>query len=250
MCRMNGAYWLFILGVNNSGTTILSRLLESHPEIRTLPAEGQQLTTAFPRPDLVGFGRLSSSRMDLFRLTEGHDPRPALLAKKDWAGLFSEGTGILLEKSPPNTVRSLWLQENFRPSRFLSIIRSPYAVCEGIRRRKGYTIHQAAQHWFTSNKCLLCDLQHIKNSLLMKYEDLVEDPRKCLTIIEDFLVLQTSFDLNACKSVTAHSIEGDTVGLQNLNDESFNRLSKADIQVINTLCGELMCQLGYPLNEK
>jgi len=198
----------------------------------------------------VGVGRLWSSRMDLFRWTEEHDPRFALLAKKDWAGLFSEGTGILLEKSPPNTVRSLWLQKNFRPSRFLSIIRNPYAVCEGIRRRKSYTIHQAAQHWLTSNKCLLGDLQHIKDSLLIKYEELVEDPHKCLATIEDFLVLKTSFDLKACKSVTAHSIEGDTVGLKNFNDESFGRLSKADIQAINTLCGDLMCQLGYSLKEK
>ena len=52
MCA-DGAYWLFILGVNNSGTTILSKILETHPEIRTLPKEGQHLTTAFPKPNLL-----------------------------------------------------------------------------------------------------------------------------------------------------------------------------------------------------
>ena len=249
MCA-DGAYWLFILGVNNSGTTILSRILETHPEIRTLPAEGQQLTNAFPRPDLLGVERLWSSRMDIFRWDEDHDPRPALQAKKDWGNLYSKKTGIRLEESPPNTVRSLWLQKNFPPSRFLSIIRSPYAVCEGIRRRKNYTIHQAAQHWATANTCLLGDLRYIKDSLLIKYEDLVDDPKQCLTRIEGFLGLKAPFDFGVCGNVNAHSLEGNTVGLRNLNDESLNQLSQADIKEINTLCGDLMRQLGYSLRDE
>jgi len=246
----DGAYWLFILGVNNSGTTILANILEKHPEIRTLPAEGQWLTTAFPRPDLVGVERLWSRRMDIFRWSEGYDPVPALQAKKDWAGLYSKNKGILLEKSPPNTVRSLWLQKNFAPSRFLSIIRSPYAVCEGIRRRTNYTIREAAQHWIVANTCLLGDLRHIKKNLLVKYEDLVDEPHHTLMEIESFLGLKKSFDIAACGGVAAHSFEGNTVGLRNLNDESFNRLSRDEIQEINTLCGDMMQRFGYPLKEK
>jgi len=246
MCA-DGAYWLFILGVNNSGTTILSKILETHPEIRTLPAEGQHLTSAFPRPDLLGVERLWSSRMDIFRWDENYDPRLALRAKKDWAGLYSKDKGILLEKSPPNTVRSLWLQRNFSPSRFLSITRSPYAVCKGIRRRKEYSIRQAALHWNTANKCLLDDLRHIEQNLLLKYEDLVEDPRKTLVKIQSFLELEKAFDFGDSMSVSAHSIEGTTTGLRNFNDESINRLSQPDIEEINTICSDLMCQLGYPL---
>jgi hypothetical protein len=243
----DGAYWLFILGVNNSGTTILSNILETHPEIRTLPAEGQQLTTAFPRPDLLGVGRLWSSRMDIFRWGEDHDPMPALRAKQDWEGLFSKNKGILLEKSPPNSVRSLWLQRNFSPSRFLSIIRNPYAVCEGIRRRKEHSIREAALHWNTANKCLMDDLRHLEKKLLIKYEDLVEDPRKTLADIQVFLELDKNFDFDESMNVSAHSIQGTTAGLRNLNDESINHLSSGDFQEINSICGDLMCQLGYPL---
>lgn len=249
MCT-DDTYWLFILGVNNSGTTILANILETRPDIRTLPAEGQQLTTAFPKPDLLEVGRLWSSRMDIFRWSEDHAPQPALQAKKDWAKLYSKNMGILLEKSPPNTVRSLWLQKNFSPSRFLSIIRSPYAVCEGIRRRKNYTIYQAAKHWATANACLLTDLPHIKNSLLIKYEDLVDDSEKILTEIENFLSLNTPFNFDICRNVNAHSFEGTTVGLRNLNNESLNQLSPEDVQVINVICGDVMHQLGYPLINK
>ena len=246
MCG-NDAYWVFILGVNNSGTTILAKLLETHPEVRALPAEGQHLTTAFPRPDLLGCGRLWSSRMDVFRWSKDHDPMPALRAKKDWMKLYSKDKGILLEKSPPNTVRSLWLQRNFTPSRFLAIIRSPYAVCEGIRRRKEYNLHQAAAHWNTANTCLLGDLQQIEKKLLVKYEDLVEDTQETLAKIERFLELERPFDLDDSVGLSAHSIEGTTTGLRNLNEESMSRLSQADIYDINTICGDLMRQLGYSL---
>lgn len=246
MCT-DDAYWLFILGVNNSGTTILANILGTHPDIRTLPAEGQQLTTAFPRPDLLGVGRLWSSRMDIFRWSEDHDPRPALRAKKDWAGLYSKHMGMLLEKSPPNTVRSLWLQRNFTPSRFIAITRSPYAVCEGIRRRKKYSIQQAALHWNVANNCLIVDLKKIENHLLIKYEDFVADPKKILANIEVFLELKSPFEVYEAMNVRAHSIEGTTHGLQNLNDASIENLSLVDIQEINNTCGELMQQLGYSL---
>ena len=251
LCNTDDTFWLFILGVNNSGTTILSKILESHAEIRTLPGEGQFLTSALPLPSLVGVGRLWSSRMDVFRWTEEHDPLPALQAKKDWAGLYPAGTGILLEKSPPNTLRSLWLQKNFRPSRFLSIIRSPYAVCEGITRRMSdYTIQQAAQHWVTANRCMLDDLHGIEHSKIISYEALVGDPVQCLSGMQDFLGLKAPFDSSELGTVEAHSVDGNTVGLQNLNEKSFDRLSSEDVETINQVCGELMGRLGYPLKEK
>ena len=189
--------------------------------------------------------------MDVFRWDEDHDPRPAVQAKNDWRKLYSGNKGILLEKSPPNTVRSLWLQKNFRPSRFLSIIRNPYAVCEGItRRKKNYSMAQAARHWLVANECMLADLRHIRVNLLIKYEDLVENPEGWLTRMEDFLGLRTPFDRNAAGSVAAHSIEGSTMGLRNLNDESVSRLSPGDIEEINGYCGDLMRRLGYDVHEK
>lgn len=215
--------------------------------IRSLPAEGQALTSAFPRPDLLGVGRLWSSRMDIFRWGELSDPEPARIAIRDWLSLYSKKEGMLLEKSPPNTVRSLWLQKNFSPSRFLTIFRNPYAVCEGIRRRKKYTIHQCALHWNTANQCLLQDLKGIKLNLTIRYEDMVNEPRRIFGDIQNYLQLDCPFDLQNFHDVSAHSFEGTTVGLKNLNPDSISRLSLSDIQVINSICGDLMVELGYPL---
>jgi hypothetical protein len=240
-----GDFWLFVLGVNNSGTTVLTKLLETHPAIRALPSEGQLLTDAFPRPDRLGVERLWSARMDLFRWTESHDGAPALQAKKDWLEHYPNRPGVLLEKSPPNTLRSLWLQKHFSPSRFLAIVRHPYAVCEGIRRRRNYSIEQAAQHWFTANTCLLEDMEFLLRSLLIRYEDLVSNPERCLNQVQDFLGIARYSLQDACENVEAHSLEGNTYGLINLNDKSFSKLSAGDLATINRICGSLMSRFGY-----
>ena len=128
--------WLFILGCNNSGTTLLTQILGSHPLIRSLPKEGQHLTEAMPNSSKLGVGRVFTQRLDCFRWIETDDSTPAKQLRYDWARHFDPPPGILMEKSPPDAVRSRWLQQNFQPCRFLAIVRSPYAVCEGIRRRR------------------------------------------------------------------------------------------------------------------
>lgn len=245
----DGAYWLFILGVNNSGTTILSKILETHKQIRYLPAEGQFLTSAFPTPVSCNAPRLWSSHIELFRWLEEDDPKPAVKAKTDWLELYSKNKGILLEKSPPNTLRSLWLQRNFKPSRFLAITRNPYAVCEGIRRRTNYTIEQAARHWELSNRVLLEDMKKLDKCLLISYEDLVENPNNLLQKVQLFLGLETPFTSAELMGVEAHSIDGTTLGIQNMNTDSFKKLSREDILVINSICGGLMSRLSYQVQE-
>src|SRR4051812_33152923 len=39
--QLGDDYWLFVLGLNNSGTTLVVDLLKSHPSMRWLPNEGQ-----------------------------------------------------------------------------------------------------------------------------------------------------------------------------------------------------------------
>jgi hypothetical protein len=185
--------------------------------------------------------------MDLFRWTEEHDSYPALRAKRDWAKLFPRRPGILLEKSPPNTVRARWLQRNFYPCRFLAMVRNPYAVCEGIRRRHDYSIEVAAKHWLCANECLFADMQLLEMAMWFRYEDFTAMPEEHLKKIQTFLELREPFDMSKWSSAFAHSAEGNTSGIQNLNDKSFSKLSGQDIGTINRIAGKLMTDLGYSL---
>jgi hypothetical protein len=188
--------------------------------------------------------------MDIFRWTEENDPRPAWQAKRDWAKAYSKRHGILLEKSPPNTVRSRWLQRNFRPSRFIAIVRSPFAVCEGIRRRTGCGLETAVRHWRTANECMFADMDHLRKCFWLRYEDLTARPNEYLHKIQSFLNLSSPFELSSVHHVSAHGFTGEVRGLRNQNAESLGRLSTSDMGIIDESAGPLMARLGYDMREK
>ena len=77
--------WVFLLGINNSGTSIVSRSIADHPQASAQDSEGQYCTRAFPRPDEYGVMGLWSEREDLFRWTTSHNSAPARRAQFDWA---------------------------------------------------------------------------------------------------------------------------------------------------------------------
>ena len=239
-------YWLFLLGVSNSGTTILTRLLASHPRLRVLPKEGQALTDAVPKGDRLGTGRRWTERLDVFHLTEESDPAPALRAKYDWAYHCERRPGILVEKSPPNSVRARWLQANFRPARFLAIVRHPYAVCEGMRRRSRATIEDAARQWATANEVLLADAESLERFLLLTYEELTERPEETLERLREFLDLDEPFDRSVAeRPLRMVNVEGEPRPLQNFNAKSLERLTDEEIAAIDRIAGPMMERLGY-----
>ena len=239
-------YWLFLLGVSNSGTTILTRLLASHPELRVLPKEGQALTDALPTGDRAGTGRLWTERLDVFHLTEESDPAPALRARYDWAYHYPRRPGVLVEKSPPNAVRSRWLQANFRPSRFLAIVRHPYAVCEGMRRRTRTPIEAAARQWAVANEVMLADSERLERVLLLTYEALTERPDETLERMRVFLDLDAPFDRSVAeRPLRMVNVAGEPRPLENFNLKSLEQLTDEEIATIDGIAGPMMERLGY-----
>ena len=240
--------WIFILGCNNSGTTLLSELLSAHPLVRTLPKEGQRLTRAIPNSASYGIGRVFSQRLDLFRWTEESDNSCLARLRYDWAWQFTPGPGYLLEKSPPNTLRSRWLQHNFTPSRFIVLVRHPYAVCEGITRRTRYTIEEAATHWALVHAILQEDMARLAHCVVVRYEDLCDRPADHFQILEQFLSLPVPLDSALLsRSFRSHNMDGTPKPLENLNARSLKRLSRADLDAINRQVAPQAEQFGYEL---
>lgn len=244
--QLGDAFWLFILGLNNSGTSLLSHLLSQHADIRRLPSAGQGLSKAIPRASAHGVSRRWTSRPSVFRWTEDSDPTAARRLRYDWARYYPKRPGILLEKSPPNTLRSRWLQRHFRPSRFIAIVRSPYAVCEGMRRREGIPIAEAAQHWRRGHEWLLEDLPRLDHVLHVSYEQLCDAPETELKRLQQFLSLTTPFDRSILDpALPTHNVEGRPRHVGNLNAESLARLSDDDIRLIGDLTTPVLTAWGY-----
>jgi hypothetical protein len=242
--------WVFIAGCNNSGTTLLSRVLGSHPRVRALPREGQTLTRAIPKPTDLGVSRLFTKRIEQFRWTEDSDPYPALRARYDWSRYFDDRPGHLLVKSPENTLRTRWLQRHFEPSSFVMIVRSPYAVCEGTRRRSGHSIEDAAEHWTKVNHYLIEDMRHLDHSVLFKYEDFCQRPEDHLTCLQRFMELMVPFSGDALRPQEVHNIDGSASPIRDFNAKSIARLSSDDIATINRIAGPVMAMLGYEQIQK
>ncbi len=247
--RASESGWLFILGVNNSGTTLLANVLESHPDMRGLEREGQHLSRALPVASDYGISGLWTQRPDLFRWTEENDATPAVRATFDWARHYAPGRGMLIEKSPPNTIRSRWLQANFRPSQFLATTRSPYAQCEGAHRRAGHPIDVAAKHWAQANGWLLDDIEHLDRCLVVSYEGLCDHTEETLRRIESFLEVKPFDRDTLTRDYSTRSIEGTPSPIRNMNDRSIARLSAADIDTINQIARGVMERLGYEVLE-
>jgi len=244
--NLGGHYWLFVLGLTNSGTTMLASILKQHPLIRSLAREGQQMTAAFPQEIAHGVDRIWALKPEVFHWTEDSDPTPAARVRHDWAMNYARRPGILLEKSPTNSMRSRWLERHFSPCRFITIVRSPYAVCEGIRRRAGHEIGDAARQWARGHAILLADMERLERTMWFRYEDFCAAPADHLERIERFLELPQPFDLAVLRSVKAGSGPKQAITpLYDHNPESLERLSRADFDEINRIAGAEIEKLGY-----
>ena len=150
-----------------------------------------------------------------------------------------------MEKSPPNTVRSPWLQYHFKPASFIAVIRSPFAVVEGIRRREGYSVERAALHWAVANEILLDDLDRLDKALLVRYEDLCSDPLKVTNQITDFLHIGQYPSKLLYGSFPVHNSMRLPCPIKNFNQPSIEMLSSDDICRIEDIAGGVMDRLGY-----
>jgi hypothetical protein len=116
---------LFLLSPPLSGSTAVTQLLATSPDVTVFPGNGEGQFLPEAKRILLVDGRW--------------DPQLHV----DWQevkGIFlsywSPWKTIRFEKSPPNIVRAAELKQAFENACFLVSIRNPYAQIEGLLRRK------------------------------------------------------------------------------------------------------------------
>lgn len=249
--RPAGKRWVFLVGCYNSGTTLLSNLLGTHPKISALPREGQFLTDQFEADYELGVPRMWTLREDLFRLTEADEGPDPNRIKREWAMRLDRSRPVFLEKSPPNAARTRWLEANFAPASFIGIVRNGYAVAEGIRRKaephhlpEGWPLPACARQWARSNEILLEDAEHLQRFLWVRYEDLAAEPEPTLGRILDFLELSTHGTIDTDRDWDVHERSGT---IRDMNAESIERLSPADRAEIREIMAPMLARFGYDI---
>ncbi len=238
--------YLFLLVANQSGSTVLTHQLAKCESVVGFPfsegrdgnkfiPEGQHiLKTHLPIPAVLCIANMWTEKSGYFQTPENYNWN---VAKKAWLEEWHRNPKssipncLFLEKSPPNVVRAAMLQLNFAASYFIIMVRNPFAVAEGVRRRNGYSIERCAHHAASILVHQTWNMDNIVPTVSLKYEGLMANPVGCADGIRE--MLPELHDLDFTQPVEANSLEGYAEREpQNYNKKQFSNLSTKDIDEI------------------
>ena len=200
---MENHNFIFVCGLHRSGTSILFRSLRDHAEVSGFQNtaspedEGMHLQSVyFPSGHYGGAGEFGfhpeahlteSSNL----ITESNRNKLFL----EWSSYWDLTKPYLLEKSPPNVIRTRFLQAMFPKSFFIVLVRHPlavtYATWAWYRRYRLHTRRFARilEHWLICHELFLEDSKYLNNVVLLKYEEFVANPGAWMSKINYFLHL-------------------------------------------------------------
>lgn len=235
--------WCFVTGCYNSGTTVLHDLIAAHPSVAALPAEGQALTSELPSTAGSPIERLWVARPEqLAPFPEGRLDADADRVRRQWGARFdSLDRPVGVVKSPEDVPRLFWLDRHWPEPRFIGIVRSPYAVVEGLRRKAGLDISVAALQWRRSNQIMARKFEELEHTLMVRYEQLVDRPREMWPRIARWIGLSHRNGVPK----TEFTVHGVTSELRNMNRRSVDRLTNQQKEEITEICRSVMDRFGY-----
>ncbi len=211
---------VFIGGLHRSGTSPLHRCLQTHPDISCFENtgvpedEGQHLQSVYPTAAEFGgagrFGFVPDAHMTEDSELVTADRREKLFF--EWSRYWDPSKSVLVEKSPPNIIRSRFLQALFPNSRFIFIIRHPIPTALTTMRRARTSLTSGIEHWIQCHELLINDLKILNRYFLLRYEDFVDDPDSYMEDIAKFIGLDAT--------IKAKNIE------KHINDKYFDQWEK------------------------
>jgi hypothetical protein len=190
---------VFVCGLHRSGTSVLARVLRHHPQTSgfrgtgAVEDEGQFLQTVYPPafryggPGVFGF----DPRSCFDETSPLISAENAAKLHAEWARYWEMSCPVLLEKSPPNLVRTRFLQAMFQDARFVVILRHPIAVSLATKNgRPRIPLYSLIEHWLICHERFLVDRAHLNQVHVLRYEDLVARPEAVMDDVWRFLGLE------------------------------------------------------------
>lgn len=209
----NNKKFIFVCGLHRSGTSLLHKILAEHPDISgfsntDVPEdEGQHLQSVFPAANKFGgpgkFCFDKNSFMDESHPLATEENAQKLL--KEWSEYWDMEKEYLIEKSPPNIIRSKFFQKLYPNSYFIFITRHPIAVSMATQKWSHTSAVNLYKHWNIAHKAMLDDVKSLDKYIIIKYEDLVSNPDNIVGKLFEFLNLEkTEFNQVVKKDVNKH----------------------------------------------
>jgi hypothetical protein len=188
---MQNHKFIFIGGVHKSGTSLLHDIIRNHPEISGFrntgvpQDEGQLLQSVyFPAFAYGGAGRFCFQEESY--MNENHPLATRENAERlfsDWSQYWDLSKYYLVEKSPPNIIRTRFLQKLFPNSMFLIILRHPIAVAYATKKWRNDSVASLIDHTLCCYERFLEDREFLKKSFVLRYETLVKRPKEVVDLL-------------------------------------------------------------------
>jgi len=186
---------IFISGLHRSGTSLFCNTLCSAENFsglnntRVPEDEGQHLQDVFKPAKYYGgpgrFGFNSKCYMDEYHILATQENRKKI--QSSWERFWDTSKLFLVEKSPPNIVRTRFLQYLYPEAVFFTIIRHPIAVSLATKKWSRTSINSLFSHWLKCHDTYMKDSKYLNNSYLFKYEDFVLNPKQVIYVISNIL---------------------------------------------------------------
>ena len=241
---------LFLLIPNNSGSSLVLRLLARSPHAACLRKEGQHLPGYMgPVPGQLGVKHL-------FGLHEAFDDPgsydwPAIreLFERRWEAL-DPNAPVRVEKSPPNVLRAEMLDEHFENTHFIVSWRNPYAAADGIfRGNPGARPGQAARHLIRMLQAARANRERYGERVVAAaYEAIVAAPQGFLDRVTAMIPEIGALEVDPEAEITVKGRRYD--GIRDTNAEQIANLTPNMIAGMNRHLerhAELLESFGYGL---
>ena len=201
--------FIFVCGLHRSGTSILFRSLRDHPEVSGFEGtdspedEGMHLQSVYPPSGYFGgagaFGFHPEAHLTESSSLVSEENRQKLFS--EWSRYWDLSKIHLLEKSPPNIIRTRFLQAMFPNAYFVVMLRHPLAVSYATQKwYRKYWVNwrgfpRILEHWLVCHEIFREDQKYLKNVFVVKYEEFVAAPHAWVNHLYHFLGL-SDFSVN------------------------------------------------------
>jgi len=188
---------LFVCGLHRSGTSLIARAIAAHPEVASFKEthateqEGQFLQQVIPTDEAFGGpGRFAfDPAAHLTETSHLATRQNAELIATAWAQFHDPGKAVLVEKSPPNLLRTRLLQALFPDASFIIVTRHPIPVSLATQKWTHTSPFSLISHWLRAHTLLEQDLPALRRAMVISYEGFVADPVSTLGRIWNFVSL-------------------------------------------------------------
>ena len=217
--------FLFILSPPFCGSTLLTEIISTSKNVSCNNNIGLREGQHLPKVQNVLF---TEDRWDPNKEIDWNR------IKKLWSKYWDRSKSVLLEKSPPNICRAKNIDKVFGNSKYICLIRDPYAQIQSNTRRYNTDLEAAAKKYISYLKFQKNNIETLEKTLVVSYEELADNPLKTKEKISTFLPLLD--DISIDLKFNAHNMhQKKQMGITNLNQESIKALTKDQINSINTI---------------